>query len=129
MKEVTLSFDGYRSSDTIKFVPETSGVYCAYSYDKYIDTNEPIYIGQSINLYERIAQHESNADWPEYRDLPIAYSYAEVEESYLNSVENALIFHHQPKENDRLKDSYNHEPLRIKITGDAEGLDKEFVTR
>lgn len=63
-----IEFDGYWREPNKGSIPAKSGIYCVYSclYDasaKTVDLKKLIYIGESDNVNERVANHEKLADW------------------------------------------------------------------
>lgn len=120
-----IDFKGYRLDKNINTLTNSSGIYVVYRciYDSVSDTvdiKELLYIGQAENLRERLMSHEKK---PLFFSScmdgeTICYSYATVNKSILNEVENGLIFMQQPKLNERLKDHYNYYvPVLFEITG------------
>lgn len=64
----SIEFDGYWREPNKGSVPAKSGIYCVYScvYDaqgKTVSLKKLIYIGESENVNERLANHEKLPDW------------------------------------------------------------------
>lgn len=119
-----LTFNGYWREIQKGGIPAKSGIYMVYrcTYNAIantVDLKDIIYIGQAEDGNERVGTHEKLPDFK--RELregeELCYSFAEVEEKDLDIVENALVFMQKPKENDYLKDSYNHEDASFQAKG------------
>ena len=124
MKTYDLKFKGYWRDVNRQGLPMTAGIYIVYKciYNELSDTVtllEILYIGQAKNLNERVDTHDK-------RDTflgkcngaeTLCYSVAEVKETDLNIVENALVFAQKPALNDKLKDTFNYESAEFHIEG------------
>ena len=124
IKAYSLNFDGYWREINKNGVPSKSGIYLVYRcvYDDKSNTvglKDIIYIGQAENVHDRIADHDKlkdfNAQLKQGEEL--CYSVAVVPSSDLDVVENALIFAQKPILNDKLKDSFNHGAVTVKVDG------------
>ncbi len=124
MKNYTLNFKGYWRDEKKEHIPHVVGVYLVYRcvYNKQIQTvslREILYIGKSVNVNKRIAEHSAAADFESER-MPgeeICYSVAEVNRADLNIVESALIFAQQPKLNEQGKESFGYPDSSFNIGG------------
>lgn len=112
MIEIKLNFRGYWRDVNRTGIPNIEGVYlvyrCIYNIDNdTVTLKELVYIGQSKDVNQRIAEHSSKGDFTYVLKTgeTLCYSIAEVD-SKLDLVENALVFMQKPRCNDRLKDSY-----------------------
>jgi excinuclease UvrABC nuclease subunit len=124
LKEFSLEFNGYWREINKGGIPAKSGIYlvyrCVYNSDKdTVGLKDIIYIGKSTNVHNRIANHdkfkEFNAQLRDGEEL--CYAFAEVAQTNLDIVENALVFAQKPVLNDDLKNSYNYDAVAIKIDG------------
>lgn len=124
MKTYDLKFKGYWRDVNRQGLPMTAGIYIVYkcTYNELSDTVtllEILYIGQAKNLNERVDTHDkrevfiSKCDGAE----TLCYSVAEVKETDLNIVENALVFAQKPALNDKLKDRFSYESAEFHIEG------------
>lgn len=124
-------FRGYRRQENIGTLPSYSGIYMVYtcSYNEKTQTvllMKLIYIGQAQNINERINNHEKKEEFEkELSDgQQLCYSYAEIEESDLNIVENALIFAQKPPLNTQYTRSFNYPASHFIIEGKCALLNK-----
>lgn len=124
IKKYNITFKGYRLEENASSLPEYSGVYMAYRCDYNKITNkvtlkEIVYIGQAENLRTRILSHNNTKDLHVgcAEGELICYAYASVSLNDLDVVENALIFAQQPRLNQKLKESFNHNASSFEIEG------------
>ena len=109
MKQVTLNFVGYWREGNEGYIPQEAGIYCVYSCTRkvrdkksFLRIKRLLYIGESQNVNERIANHEHYLDWEEkLNDGEIlCFSFAEVEnESDRKAAEAGLIYTEKPAVN------------------------------
>lgn len=123
MIDVKLNFRGYWREVNRAGIPNIEGVYLVYRciYNTENDTvslKELVYIGQSKDVNQRIAEHSLKGDFTHVLKAgeTLCYSVAEVE-SKLDLVENALVFMQKPRCNDRLKDNYTFEDASFDLGG------------
>lgn len=75
MKKINLDFDGYWREINKNSIPSKSGVYCVYSCvynssNKTVSIKKLLYIGESENVHDRIANHDRLEDWKKnYRTM------------------------------------------------------------
>lgn len=124
IKEYSLNFQGYWREANKGGVPSKSGIYLVYrclynSEQNTVGLKEIIYIGQSVDVHERIVNHDKLDEFNAklQRGEELCYSFAEVDEENLNIVENALVFAQKPVLNDQFKDKFNYSPVAIKLDG------------
>ncbi len=124
MKKYNLNFKGYWLDSSKEGIPNICGIYlvytCTYNADKEtVKLIDLIYIGQSVDVNMRIKDHDRYKDFlRELKDNEIlCYSVAEVEQTDLDIVENALIYAQKPKLNDDLKGAYKHEAAEFYLEG------------
>lgn len=120
----TLNFHGYWRDCNKSGVPAESGVYlvyrCMYNADSdTVTLHELIYIGKSVDVNNRLQQHEQDQDFDGQcsKNETLCYSFAPVELAHLDIVENALIFAQKPRLNENLKDHYNHHHASFVLLG------------
>ena len=68
MKTINLDFDGYWREINKDGVPSQSGIYCVYSctYNSNngkVSIKKLLYIGESTDVHNRIANHDRLDDW------------------------------------------------------------------
>ena len=68
MKTISLIFKGYWLETHKDSVPDASGVYCVYAGTYRAETNqvslrELVYVGESSDVRDRLANHERLKDW------------------------------------------------------------------
>lgn len=124
MRIYNIQFEGYWLERNKKYVPAKSGVYMVYR-GKYnqgnnsVDLYEIIYIGQSMNMKERIANHdhiqvfEATLNYGE----TLCYSCAAVDENDLDIVENALIIAQKPRLNETKQGNLDYSEKRFQVSG------------
>lgn len=87
-----------------------------------------MYIGESIDVRQRIANHNKLRDW--YSQLgygeTLCYSYAKVGSLDRERCEAALIFHHKPPLNSEFLWGYPFGPTIVQITSASVFLDPIF---
>ena len=134
MVEYNLHFQGSISDAGRSYMPEYCGVYLVYrgiwsEKDKLFYCHEIIYIGKADNIKQRHINHERRNDFiAACRPGEIVfYSYAEVPATSVDCVEAALIYHTQPRLNDKGKDSFPYEKTHIVSDGACALLDTDIV--
>jgi excinuclease UvrABC nuclease subunit len=124
MEEYNVNFNGYRLDQDKSGLPTYGGIYLVYCcvFNKEtnrVSLNRLIYIGQSVNINDRLNNHERYEDF--MAELKggetLCYSYASVAPKDMNIVENALIFMQKPKLNNDLKDSFNYPNSQFDFEG------------
>ena len=123
-KVYKITFNGYRRDKYKEGLPEYSGIYVVYrcvynSMEKTVTLKEIIYIGKSNNIKNEVCYHARRKDFLEEakNNETLCYTYANVSNSNLDIVENALIFAQKPRLNENLVDNYNHETAQFLIEG------------
>ena len=118
---MNLEFDGYYYQ--ANKMPEESGIYLVYrgklKPNNLCDLNKLIYIGQSINLKERIQSHINDKDLDNNlkENELLLFSYVKVNQSMLDCIEKALIYTQKPCANTNNKYSYNYGKINLNISG------------
>ncbi len=131
-RDYDLEFDGYWSERAVGGIPNRSGVYCVYSGEdkgQHVDLRRLLYIGESGEVYDRIANHEKLSDWKRYLRVGegLWFSFAPFESAGRERVEAALIFKHKPPSNDEHKDSFPFDETTIRTHGRNRDLSEGFT--
>lgn len=137
MDSYNVTFKGYRLDENKDTLPTYGGVYLVYccTYNKEKDTvslKRLIYIGQAVNLHDRICNHDRYEDFKKQLNEgeKLCYSYASVSPGDKDIVENALIYMQQPPMNVSLKDSFNYADSQFSIEGACDLLQmKDFTIK
>ena len=124
MRTYNIQFEGHWMERNKSDVPAKSGVYMVYrgkynQVNNSVDLYEIIYIGQSINMRERITNHdhiqafEATLNYGE----TLCYSCAAVDEKDLDIVENALIIAQKPRLNEIKQSNLDYSEKRFQVSG------------
>lgn len=123
-KTYSQAFNGYWRDKNRAGIPEVSGVYCVYagSYDKDNNTvslRKLLYIGQSVNIHERLQNHECEKDWKKELNYgeEVIFSYTEVPSYSLDRFEAAMIYKHKPPVNVEYKDNFPFDETTVYTSG------------
>jgi len=124
-KTYNLSFDGYWLEAGIGGLPERSGIYCVYvcSYNRLKNTVSPkklIYIGESEDVRDRIANHEKWSEWRRYLQSgeELCFSAALINgNTDRERTEAAMIYKHKPPCNTEYKDSFPYDETTVRTSG------------
>lgn len=129
MKTYNVNFQGYWRDINKDGIPAESGVYLVYrgKYNSSTDTIgliEIIYIGQSKNVHDRIADHEKKELFEKQLSdgEELVYAFAPVKPEELDIVEQSLIFAQKPVVNDSHKERFEQEDAAFIIDGKCIGL-------
>ncbi len=133
MKKITLVFNGYWVEAGKACVPAQSGVYCVYSCiynkeEKTVTIKKLLYIGESENAHERIANHDRLDDWMNSISSrqTLCYSFAPVTAVDRERAEAALIIKMQPPFNTEHKKEFNYNDTSIATSGKNKFLPVAF---
>ncbi|AKN32334.1 hypothetical protein Ccar_16275 [Clostridium carboxidivorans P7] len=133
-KTFDINFRGYWRESDVAGIPSESGVYCVYecTYNKNNDTvgiHKLIYIGESNNVNGRIANHEKWEDWRKEvaKANEICISFGQVDSTYRERVEAALIYHHQPAVNTECMEGFNYDRTTINTSDCNAKLSANFT--
>ena len=133
-KTFNLKFDGSIHDKNKSQLPTYSGVYLVYrgTYNSQTNTftcKEIIYIGQADDINDRHKNHEKHDVFlGECKQGEVVfYSYAEVDKSDLDRVENALVYKMRPTLNDKLTQSFPYDETTIVSSGSCALLNKNFT--
>ena len=124
MRTYNIQFEGYWLERNKNDVPAKSGVYLVYR-GKYnqrnnsVDLSEIIYIGQSVNMRERIVNHDHIQSFESVLNFgeTLCYSCAAVDKNDLDIVENALIIAQTPRLNDTKQSNLDYSEKRFQVSG------------
>ncbi len=131
--KIALEFEGYYDVD--KFVPNKAGIYCIYRANPNVrKITGLIYIGQSRNIQQRLADHEHHEDWENelYSGERLICSFAPIVSSYNRGrAEAALIYVHKRRYPDLINtsgtESFNCDDVIITTAGENAGLYGRFA--
>ena len=123
-KVYNLVFKGYWRDINRDKLPSVPGIYIVYrcTYSKMFNTVnllEIIYIGQTENVHKRHNDHNKRGEFLNkcQHDETLCYSVAEVNNSDLDIIENALIFTQKPSLNTSNTDHFNYPPSEFHLEG------------
>lgn len=131
MESYTIQFEGYWLNKTA--VPSLPGIYCVYTcYDLHPSTvsiQRLIYIGESINVLSRLANHEKQPIWERYLNPgeQLCYSFGGMSFHARTRCEAAMIFQHKPPANTEYVNRFPFDRTRISLSGNTALLDKLFT--
>lgn len=122
-KNISLVFSGYWRDSRKDELPKESGIYLVYAGtpkpNSIVDLRQLLYIGESSNVHDRIAEHNRYEDWKkglkEGEFLYYASAPASKEERTL--AEAALIYRYKPPYNEEYVDNYPFQPVKLKLSG------------
>ena len=124
-KTFDLDFDGYWPEPNIGGLPKKSGIYgvyaCTYdAEDKTVSLKRLIYIGESENVHDRIADHEKWQDWRDElksgEDICINAALISPS-SDRQRAEAAMINKHKPTCNTEYVDSFPFDTTTVNTSG------------
>lgn len=132
MRIISLEFQGYYLER--ESMPSLPGIYCVYKciYNRQRDTvsiNDLLYIGESINVKERLVKHDRIIDWQSSLENGerLCYSYAYVSNTDRERAEAALIYEHQPRFNEQHIYDFGYLKTEIITKGQNKLLAKNFI--
>ncbi len=122
-------------SDVIKgSVPKHSGVYFVYECthnkeEKTASIHRLIYIGESDDVNDRIANHEKHDDWIKHvrNGNTLCFSIGPVQTADRERVEAAYIFKHKPPENEEYIDNFPFDQTTVNSSGITKKLNTRFT--
>lgn len=133
MQTIELLFEGYWREIKKDDVPPKPGIYCVYTCEisnGKLSSLELIYIGESSNVNDRVANHERLPEWKELLNPggTLCYSFANIASPRREIAEAAMIYKHQPLTNHEYKNDFPHETTTVKLLGKVVvGLCTEFT--
>ena len=123
-KTISLDFIGYWREVNTGGVPAESGVYLVYvcrynETEGEVTLDKLIYIGETADVNDRIANHERWPEWRQYvpKGSEICFSFAGVTSLDRERAEAALIYYHKPPCNDEYIDVFPFESTTVESTG------------
>lgn len=132
-KSISISFDGYWRDVNRNGVPSQSGVYCVYrgTFDATAGTvslKQLLYIGESDNVHDRLANHECEARWKRHLGggEVLVFSFGAITSDRVRA-EAAMIYHHQPPVNIEYKDNFPYETTLMTLGGTTALLQTSFT--
>lgn len=124
MKTISLNFRGYWLESHKASIPEASGVYCVYAGTYRAETDqvslrELIYVGESSDVRDRLANHERQKDWKRRLSTgeTLCYSVATVNTIDRERAEAAVIYRHKPPCNVEYINRFPFENTHIETSG------------
>jgi len=130
----SLDYTGYWREPNIGGIPPKSGVYTVYACtyntsEQTVDLKRILYIGESANANERIANHEKWNSWKQRLNAgeQLCFNFSEVSSSARVRVEAALIYKHKPPENTEYKNSFPFPQTSIQTSGRSALLNPYFT--
>lgn len=134
MVTIELNYEGYWLEANKGDIPCQSGIYCVYScrFNKEAHTvsiDELLYIGESVDVNNRIANHERAGDWKKALSgsQTLCYSFAPVMNPNRERAEAALIYKHKPPMNDEYINNFPYNDTVVKLTGIIRKLKDLFI--
>ena len=132
-KNYSLTYRGYWRESNRSGVPASSGVYSVYActYDRYSDTvtlQKLIYIGESANVRDRIANHEKWQEWRRHLrpGQELCFNFAAITADR-ERVEAALINHHKPPANSEYVNYFPYPQTSVRTSGKNALLSTHFT--
>ena len=113
MKIITLNFDKIYTSDNL---PNEELGYSGIYFVINRGNNHLMYIGESNNVFQRLACHDQKDDW-ERESKNIIYLIAKVPARDRERAESACIYHYKPPFNCEYTENFPHFYTKIVITG------------
>ena len=121
---IDLIFDGYWPVPTPD-VASFSGIYCVYAWS---EVPRLLYIGESENIRDRVANHDRQSDWERAADGDaLRFSAAAVPAADRKLAEAAMIYEHQPPCNEEYRGKFTLPLTCVTATGKNEGLTSYFL--
>ena len=124
MRTYSIQFAGYWLEQNKKDVPAKSGVYLVYrgrfiQEKNFVELYEILYIGQSVNMRERIAHHDHIGAFEAtlHNGETLCYSCAAIDEKDLDLIENALIIAQKPRLNETKQINLDYSEKRFQVSG------------
>ena len=133
-KTISIEFNGYWRDENKSGLPNKSGIYCVYECthnvsQKTVTIHKLIYIGESENVKNRVANHEKYNDWLKHvrSGNGLCFSFGGVRSVDRNRSEAAMIFKHKPPENEEYRDSFPFDKTTMSLSGKTALLNTYFT--
>jgi hypothetical protein len=128
-----LPFEGYWREQNKGGIPAASGIYCVYvcTYNSGAGTvslQKLVYIGESVNVRDRISGHEKLPRWRRHVGVgqELCFTYAPIARDR-ERAEAAMIYEHKPPENTEYVDSFPFDATTIETSGQNALLRSRFT--
>ncbi len=132
-KSYLLTYEGYWREPNIGGIPAKSGVYSVYACTHNRSTNSValeklIYIGESANVRNRVANHEKWQDWRRHLrpGQQLCFNFAGITTDR-ERVEATLINHHKPPENSEYVNHFPYPQTTVSTSGRNALLSSHFT--
>ncbi|MGQ1947965.1 GIY-YIG nuclease family protein [Geofilum sp. OHC36d9] len=126
--------DGYWREPNKSGLPKESGVYFVYECthnvaDKTVTIHKLIYIGESDNANNRVANHEKTDDWKKHvrQGKVLCFGFTPVDDYSRVRVEAAYINHHKPVENTECVNNFPFHKTNVNTSGKNKFIDSSFT--
>lgn len=133
-KTISIKFDGYWLDRNKGGIPQQSGVYCVYECTfnvqaNTVDIHKLIYVGESDNVNDRIANHEKYDNWLKHvrQGNELCFSFGGIGSTDRDRAEAAIIFKHKPPENDEYTDSFPFDTTTMSLSDKVALLNTYFT--
>lgn len=97
--------------------------------EKNVSIHKLIYVGESANVNDRVANHEKYKDWLKYvrRGNELCFSFVGVGTTDRDRAEAAIIFKHKPPENEEYVDYFPFDRTTMSLSGKTTLLNTYFT--
>lgn len=122
-KLISLTFNGYRRDTHRDGIPDKSGIYLVYAGthkpNNTVHLRKLLYIGESDNLHDRLANHDRYEDWTDalQKGEILYYAYALASQADRLRAEAALIYQYTPPFNTEYTDHFRFPATALSLTG------------
>lgn len=130
----SINFDGYWRDQNKSGIPDKSGIYCVYSCnynagEKTVSLKKLIYIGESENVRDRIANHEKTPLWKRHlqQGEELCFSFGPVPGVSRVRCEAAMIHKHKPPVNTEYVDKFPFDQTTMELSGKTSLLTAKFT--
>ncbi|MHA6887231.1 GIY-YIG nuclease family protein [Ralstonia pseudosolanacearum] len=130
----SIEFEGYWREPNKGGIPSKSGIYGVYGCvqnkeSKKLTLNKLIYIGESGDVNDRVANHDRLPDWKKHlkNGEELCYAFGPAPEAYRERCEAAIIFKHKPPENTEYTGAFPFDKTTITIDGEVGLLENKFT--
>lgn len=133
-KTIEIEIKGYWPEVKKSGIPAQSGMYCVYectynTSENTVAIHKLIYIGESANVNDRIANHERYKDWKRHvgSGNVLCFSFGGVDSTDRARAEAAMINRHKPPENSEYVNSFPFDKTLMNLKGQIELLEHYFA--
>ena len=131
---IQLKFEGYWQEPYISSIPAQSGIYCVYAcehnvHDRTVSLKRLIYIGESENVWKRIAEHEKWQAWRRYLKArqQLCFNFTPASHNSRVRAEAACIYEHKPPENTEYINTFPFGRTTVTTSGRNVFLKRQFT--